>query len=76
MTTNDYLNKRKSEGRSEKVFCVMTKRNSPEEADELAYVEAMYKRGEVRLVREVNFQGDDSPMSYKLYRMNDKTISN
>jgi len=69
MTTPEYLTNRKAQGRSQVAFCALTKSNNPEDTTELAQLESMLKRGDVTLVRDVEFNSKDASMSYRLYRI-------
>jgi len=69
MTTPQYLTNRKAQGRSQVAFCALTKQNNPEDTAELAQLESMLKRGDVTLVRDVEFNSKDASMSYRLYRI-------
>ena len=71
MTTPEYLNNRKAQGRSQVAFCAMTKQNNDEDQIELQQLESMLKRGDVRLVRDVELGRKNASMSYRLYRINE-----
>jgi hypothetical protein len=76
MTTPEYLTNRKAQGQSQIAFCAFTKHNAPDYNAELQQLESMLKRGDVRLVRDVELGRKNASMSYRLYRINETLTQN